>query len=221
MVLPILFWPRQRSGSAIMSLKGSASYYTSVGSGATIDDLHASNFTAEGWFKVPLIGSVQYLFVKGNASSTGWRMMVSASGFLQATVFCATDAGLSGSYVANNRWHFMKMTYDFSTDRKIRLYVDRVLVGTSTASVGAVDSDAASLGFISFNPGSLQGAHGWARWSNIVRPDEYITRWQPPVVDANTVAQWNVVEGSGTAVADSSGNNNNGTINVGTWMKIK
>lgn len=193
-------------------------YNVIVGSGATIDDLHASDFTIEGWFRVPKTGVAQTLCYKGTYGVTGWRMFIGATGLFTASVHCATDAtATSANRYDDNRWHYFKMVYDFTIDRKIRLYVDNVVDGVSGASAGAIDSDAAVVGVISHPASGMTGAHGWIMWSNTPRGAGMFSRSIPRAVDANTMARWIATAGATATLNDDSGNANHGTIANGTW----
>lgn len=205
------------------SLQGSSAFRINVASGVTIDDLHDGALTAEGWFRFPKTGTNQYLFFKGTVATAGWLAYLSTTGTFVGMVICATASAtaISASRYDDNRWHLFKMTFDDGGDRKARLYVDDVLVATSSAGTGLVVSDAALDGYISNVAGGNTGSCGWVRWSNSIRGAGMISRIAPPAPDANTMLQLNMTEGAGTAVADSSGNGNNGTISgTYTWLNV-
>lgn len=201
------------------SVVGSSTYRTNVGSGATIDNLADGAMTGRGWFRIPRTGTIQYLCVKGTPGTTGWYLRAAANG----TLFFCVQAGGNVTVAStitydDNRWHYVRWTFDDGGDRKIRLYVDNDAVRTSAAAANPVDLDAASDGYISFTNNCFQGAHGWIDWSNNIRDvTSVISRITPPTPDANTMAIWLANEGAGTALADTSGNGNNGTIANGTW----
>src|SRR5262249_21748837 len=76
--------------------------------------------------------------------------------------------------------------------------------------------------------GTVDGANGGdlfvgsideVRISNVVRYSGTFTPQTTPFLpDVNTAALWHLDEGSGTSIADLSGNNNNGTLIGGpTW----
>ena len=206
------------------SVQGSASYRANVGSGATIDDLADNAMTVEGWFRAPKLAGLQYLCHKGTPDTNGWYLALNG-GVLYGIVSCATSPANSYSTARydDNRWHYIKATFDDAGDRKIDLFIDNVEVtyGTQTAGVGAIVSDAAGDGSIGRSTGSssLTGAHGWIRWSNVVRGAGMISRATPPAVDGNTVAQWDTNEGAGATLTDSSGNANHGAM-AGTYTWI-
>jgi hypothetical protein len=203
-------------------INGSSSYYANVGSGATIDNLHAHAFTAEGWFRLPRTVAYQYLMYKGE--SVGWCLYL-YDGEISSYVFVTMEspAILYTTVADDNTWRHFAITYDNDGDRKIRLWIDGVLKATSSDAIGTYRSDAANNGFLGgkSTTNGITGAHGWIRWSNSIRYTTTFTpapRGTPPDVDANTVGQWNVTEGSGATIADSSGNANHGSLSGAyTW----
>jgi hypothetical protein len=204
------------------SVQGSANYVATITAAATINDLHDGAFTAEGWFRIPKIANLQTLFLKGSLGVTGWSLYVNVSGTLFARVMCATTSAScnSSSGVADNRWHYIKITWDDADDRKVRIYIDNVLDATSGAGVGAVITDVASNGGIGTGGYPFTGGHGWIRWSNVVRGAGMISRSTPPdETDANTMGQWEADEGAGAVLTDLSGEGNNGAM-AGTYSWV-
>jgi hypothetical protein len=199
------------------SVQGSATYVATITAAATVNDLHASDFTIEGWFRVPKTGVIQHLCYKGTIGTNGWRLRILANGTLEGNVMCATPQTIaSAARYDDNRWHYFKMVYDFTADRKIRLYVDNVADGVSAATAGAIVSDAAVNGFVSHAAQGLTGGHGWVTWSNTPRAAGMFSRSVPRAVDANTMARWVATVGALAVLTDDSGNANNGAM-AGTY----
>jgi hypothetical protein len=184
---------------------GSSNYTAAnTGANAVLNDLHAAAFTIDGWFRVKPTGASQYFFIKGTGS-IGWYFVAHSTNLLQGKVCCATTDAVSTSNVeiTDNLWHYLKMTFDYAGDKKIRLYLDgagELSYSSRITGEGAIDSDAAEVGRV----GNFPGMHGWIRISNIVRGGGLIPRFTPPIVDANTIAQWNVDEGMGTVLSDET-----------------
>lgn len=123
----------------------------------------------------------------------------------------------------DGRIHHIAITYDENGDRRLRGWVDGILIATGWVSVGSYVGDAAGIAYLGcYHPNlyAVDGAVAWVRFSDTVRyADTFIppSRLNPPAVDSNTVAQWNFDDGSGTTLTDSSGNGNHGTITDGVW----
>jgi hypothetical protein len=200
------------------SVIGSTTYRAVVTDAASIQNLHDGAMTAEGWFRIPKNGVQQTLFYKGAYYTNGWGLFVTAAGQLYGFVTCATTyAEVTGGTVDGN-WHLYKMTFDDGGDRKIRIYIDDVLVVTSAAGVGLIISDIGITGIISRDAFGVSGAHGWVRWSNVLRAIAAppIPRSNPPASDGNTVGLWLANEGAGAVLTDSSAFANNGAM-AGTY----
>lgn len=193
------------------------------GSDTSLDDLHAAALTVEAWVRPDTADSWKGFVGKGLWSSVGWMMWVSA-GSVGARVWASTATySTSGAVLSVGEWAHVAMTYDNGGDRKHRLYVNGVLVSTSGAAVGSIVSDAAqSLQIGKNDSNAFNGAIGWVRISDTVRYTTNFTpdaRLAPPVVDGNTVEQWNMDEGTGTTVAAQvSSPTNDGAITDGTWV---
>lgn len=195
-----------------------------AGTEASVDDLHDGAMTIEAWLSGDNSGAPIYFFSKGGEGA-GWSFL-GASGWLTCNVYCATTNATLNVYLPlGAEKHHCAITFDDAGDRKVRLFVDGALVGTSDAGVGAVVSDAAYslyLGAFRNIAYFLSGLFGWCRVSNSVR---YTTTFTPPsrlvypAVDANTVRLFKMNEGSGAAIIDYSANAQNATLANGTWVK--
>lgn len=228
-------WERQwdQEGTPVIpysvEFDGSA---TSVncGSDAGLDDLADAAMTVELWMcpDVPP-GGVNDWLEKGNHAAGWYLMFPSINGAIWANVYCATTNALaqSGNHVLRpyNQWHHVAFTWDDAGDRKVRLYVDGILIDTSDAGVGAVVTDAATNLYIGSRNGTTNYADasvGWARLSNTVRySDTFVppSRLNPPASDGNTIAQYNFREGAGVTLDNIEGTAaRDGTITSGTWL---
>lgn len=197
---------------------------------ASLQDLADAALTIEFWVRPDNLGNTEYFLDKGEAANKGWGIY-QYSGGIRARVQCATtDAVASYDWsgdVANGEWHHVRATFNDGGDRKVRLYLDDVLVVTSGAGVGAIVSDAGVKLYAGCRGGAtyrFTGAMGWIRLSNVVRSSGNGTppsRITPPDADGNTVEQWNLDEGTGTtATALVSSPTNDGTITNGSWIYV-
>lgn len=185
--------------------------------------------TVEGWFRVFAISSANRpLLGKYGPDGHEWVLYVSKDGRAYCVVFNGTGANVAHSaigVIGYNRWTHVAGCYDGS---HIRIFVDggdvtqvsRLAGGTVTNTVQAVRLG----GFIGEAGSGFTGRLGWARVSDVCRypgaPTPLALRGvdQAPVVDANTLAQWNMAEGSGTTVDNAQGNAAyDGVISGGVW----
>lgn len=132
--------------------------------------------------------------------------------------------------VADNNWHHIAVTRNISTGQ-LRLFVDGVLDGSATGPTGDVSYRNGRSTSFPNDPFLVIGAEkhdfapqypsysGWIdelRVSNSIR---YSSTFTPPTLpfttDANTVGLYHFDEGTGNAVADSSGSGSNGTRSFG------
>jgi hypothetical protein len=195
------------------------------GKGNGLDDLTAGAFTAECWFNsaVTAFGNTRYFFRKG--SNTGWEFYIDSSG-IKATVYCQTTSASIQVYIAamnDGLWHHSRFTWDNAGDRKIYLYLDGKLIGTSGAGDGAIKSDAASdmyIGNRASGDRAMLGGLRLARLSTVVRnTGDFYPNESPYVIDANTVAQWNMTTPGNTIVNSEGTVTRNGTLTNGSFTK--
>jgi len=139
-----------------------------------------------------------------------------------------TDATLNVSGIlSTNTWHHVAMTYEDDADDEISLYVDGVLVGTSTNGDGApaaTDTAALIIGGDNSTTANFDGTiddvriYNYARTAEEIRADYnagFAARFGgSPNQDLTRglVGYWNFEEGSGTNANDSSDLNNDGTL---------
>jgi len=202
---------------------------TKIGAGthATVTNLHDGALTAEGWFLAETLPAAQMHFISKGVlgGNNGWYLYYQ-NNLMVAGVECdTTDATAVYSItITDGLWHHVAMTWDDAGDRKVRIYIDRSLVGTSGAGVGVVASDAAvtlSIGCYGNFDRFFDGNVGWCRISDVVRAitTETYTRAVPPSVDANTVRLFKMDEGDGTVIGDSSINDQDATLTSGAWLR--
>jgi len=206
--------------------------YLMLGSEGTLDDIQDNAFTAEGWFKITAsaAGLTRPLIEKVGASAgtVGWGLYYNTAKF-GAQVACLTASAWRefSATPHDSTWHHFALTWDDAGDRKVRIYVDGAEPGSynlqDVTGNGAIKSDAAfqaSIGCAYDTNNRMTGRTGWGRISNTVRYTEAFTpdaRDAPPANDANTLRLFNMDEGTGTTINDSSTNAQDGTLTSGTW----
>ena len=189
------------------------------GSEASIDNLADNALTVEGWFRSNT-SALQYLVSKSSNGSQGWVLYTVSGNSLRAQVSCATTTPIAASTLpSDNTFHHIAFTFDDAGDRKVRLFIDGILVGTSaSAGSGAIVADAAE----ELKVRVIDNLSGWVRISNNVRYTTNFTvpsRSVYPDNDANTVRLYYVNEGTGTTIIDYSTNAQNAILVDGTWVK--
>lgn len=224
------------SVSDIASIKfDDVATHINAGSDSSLDDLHDGAFTAEAWVLGGTSGAAGTIVGKGAWASRGWSfgtfqsldridVQIRSNG-TSINTSTANSVGL-----LNNQWHHVAVTYDDVGDRVAKIWLDGVLVKTSNALTGTVNSDATDdliLGVSVGNNTTFNGNIAWTRISNSVRYTTTFTppsRFSPPAGDINTVAQYNMNEGVGTTVSNNGGANScggsasncNGTLTIGS-----
>jgi hypothetical protein len=169
-------------------------------------------------------------WVKPSTVTAAWRDVIYKGNdnyFLEATStnnsWPAGGGTFNGSYadmfgtaaLAVNTWTHLAVTYDGAT---LRLYVNGVQV-SSRAQTGnlVTSSNPLQIGGDSIYGSYFQGTIDEVRiYNQALSPSEIQADMQTPVVN-RPVAAYSFNAGSGTSVADSSGNGNMGTISGATW----
>jgi hypothetical protein len=143
------------------------------GSDAGLDNLADAAFTAEAWVYPRSYGenNLGYFLTKNAGGAGGWLfgMYVFTTGIWGQIKCAGVDAALTINIPILNAWHHVAMTWDDAADRRIRIFVDGVLVGTSPPGVGAILADAAMDVYIGSEITSsftFDGYIGWSRISN-------------------------------------------------------
>jgi hypothetical protein len=192
------------------------------GSDAKLDNLHDGAMTAEVWAVLKpgtTVGST--LIEKGRSMGSGWGIYMSAATTITARIYTLTSHAIASFvWIPDGKKHLWSMTFDDAGDRKARLYMDRVLVVTSSAAVGAINDDSIRNLFVGNSSAGepILGNIGPVRISNVIRdiPNETWTRETPPAGDANTVLLLAMNEGVGNPV-DTSASPATCTLSNGTW----
>jgi len=211
-----------------------------AGNDSSLIDLHDEAFTAEAWVRADGYGenNTGYILAK-STGAVGWMLYLHnhETNGLIGYVISGTPAGSTAGtdeFSADGLWHHVAMTYDDGGDRTIKLFIDGTEVSSYPNQIVATGDIVSDVG-VDFiignrpdNERAFDGAIAWSRVSNYIRSTGNFTppsRFSPPDGDANTVAQWNMDEGTGTDVSNDGGTsscggtpaNCNGTLSNGTW----
>lgn len=205
------------AATTLWSLKfdGTSSIVT-CGKTNGLDDLADAEFTVEAWVKT--VDASAIIIKKGAYATAGWLCSTVAA-TVRAYILCATTHAFSriSSAVNDDAWHHIVWYFNDGGDRKIYIAVDGVWAAsytTQTAGDGAILTDAALNLIIGENDvgsyGYFAGNLGWIRISNNDRYSHTTNFTSPsratyPTVDANTLAQWNMSEGTGTGIDNVQG----------------
>lgn len=196
-----------------------------VSDNAAIQDLPPSGFTYERWARFPLRSSVDYnafSIDKGNSIRIRENHNSSSGIGISATFDNSPglDARADATYAAtaaafDGDWHHVAITFDGASAPQI--WLDGVEVSAyflQAAPGGSYVSDVGSD--LVFLPDL--GGFGWGvyqqiefGWIRISDTDRYSTSFtpddlcSPPVIDANTVIQFNLAEGAGLTLDNAEG----------------
>lgn len=196
------------------------------GSDASLDDLQAAAFTAEAWVMSYGAGYDAVIGQNNAWAGNGWELVRNNAVW---TARINTDGGFVSAsctvgQTLTNTWQHVAVTYDNLGDRTMRLWIDGVFATTVSQTATTPVKSAASSNLSMSKAGNiLNGKIAWARLSNVVRYAAGFTPPAidaPPAVDANTVEQWNLNEGTGATAAAEVNAVNNGAITDGTWVAL-
>jgi hypothetical protein len=218
--------------------------YITLPAHADFADRSADSFTWEGYFNIIHYGAAVNKSYASGVTESGWYALIS-NATLSFNVYLYNDylwgPAYGGMYVTmpyslvDNTWHHaaFQFYHPAHLHPTYSIYLDGImLTATLSASYpyyGSPGSDAAipitiggRVGGSSY-PFPLDAGTrvGWQRFSNSVRYASNFSPYPldyPPSLDANTLGQWNMTEGSGLALNSVDGNAaKNGTHVNGVW----
>ena len=216
-------------GLSALAFDASEGYYVDCGTDSSLDLANA--ITLEAWVKLdgteayPRIISKQFL--GDNSTSNSCYQLGVRGNKLRFAVGSVFDVYTAGPDIVDDKWHHVVGTYD-KTDTK--MYLDGKLIYHSTAYTSAIRVNAATemtLGASSVTGASpvtdyfMEGKMGRASvWSVALTQAQIRDMMFKNFTDATTtncVAWYQFDEGTSTAVADSTTNNNDGTASSAFW----
>jgi len=197
------------------------------GSGANIDDMPTGDFTAELYFCYTDAVAWNVIAQK-KTGGLGWSLSFGSSNKTLFTTFEFNTTDAASETVANTvqpgRWYHIAVTFDGGTTDTPIIYVNGINRSSySTAGVGVYQADAAQ-NFLASNAATRNFRYGWLRLSDSIRyTDTFVpnSRANPPGNDANAQLLWNMDDGEGTTVTDTSGNAYHGSMSAATsegWL---
>jgi len=191
-----------------------------------LDEVATSNrVTVEAWFKATTDANYRAIFSRGTSWSTGnIYMYMNSAGNVQ---FSMNDLGATvtstTSGLADGKWHHAAATYD---QTNLKLYIDGKLEASSAHNntlntqtngfkIGDRNGDnwIGQIGRVSIWDAALTEA----QIREMLFYDFATADSEATIPDANCIGWWQFDEGTGTAVADSSTNNADGTLNSAAW----
>lgn len=193
---------------------------------ATCGDVPTSGlsaFTAEGWFYLDTVVPVTMgLLAKDGAGGQAWTLATANNSEVMFRVKNALGGTQVAYYrvpLAPGRWYHVAGVY---TGAVVKVYVNGTAGDVAPAQSGLVFtcSQAVEIGRYS-GGGYLDGRCGWARVSSTARyTANFVAPYLPPKVDANTQAQWNFTEGSGSSLDNITGSSTlDGALTGGpSWL---
>ena len=204
--------------------------YVDAGSDTSLDDLTSYTYTA--WIKPDVVNTWLGIIAKDELYAYGSLHIMNPGRLVGYRMYDGTDAQsyspAVGGTISAGSWQHVAMTYDQSGDRKIYLYVDGAEISSyseQTASTGTISTDASETLYIG-KAGAYEfdGIIDDVRiWNRALSPTEISDLYQGnPVSRTGLVGEWLMNEGDGVAVADSSGQGNNGdmTGHAAAWTVI-
>lgn len=177
--------------------------------------------TVEGWFYLDDVTPTQGLVSKDGGTAQDWALYTLNSGQIGFRVKNATGTAQTAIFttgVSEKVWFHAAGVYDGST---VKVYVNGTAGGVAPAQTGnvATSTQVVEMGRYS-GAGYLNGRIGWARISNTARyTANFNVMRLPAKKDANTKAQWNFTEGSGTTLDNIEGTATyDGSVTGATWL---
>lgn len=213
----LLFSGQAKAGDFALSFDGVNDYvavpdHPSLGFGT-------GDFSAELWFKTP--GPPVYImdfFIKiSDDGNSGWGLLFYPSG--KINFWTNNGDTTTGSGYNDNQWHQVVAAREGS---QLKLYMDGVLQSTATENPISNVNVGGSLYiggipiFGTYLPGIIDEVRMYNRALAADEVSEHYTGLFSYELKAN--GKWHFGEGSGTTVADTSGNTNNGTVFGAAWV---
>jgi len=174
-------------------------------------NLSTTAYTIEAWI-YPESGSTYRRLMDYDTTTAAWKVYMTSATTL---VIKVNDSGSASTTVTPETWQHVAFVYASST---MSIYVDGVKTYSSAYSYKPSGTNPFYIGAASGCGAQWSGAIGPIRLSNTARYTDTFTPEWGWTTDSSTVGLWNMTEGSGTTLYDSSSNANNGTLTGGpSW----
>lgn len=177
--------------------------------------------TVEAYVKFDTLSGARGVITKNGATAQDWTLYLNSSGQLAFWIKNNSGVAQTALYTAGlstGVWYHVAGVFNGSV---VRVFVNGVAGGTVPSLTGTVTTSTQAVE-MARNSGAewLDGQIAWARISNSAR---YTTNFNvmrlPAKKDANTIAQWNFTEGSGTKLDNIQGTATyDGTITGAAWL---
>lgn len=217
------------TGSNALSFDGSND---TVDFGDVSSTESASALTWDFWTNPTSLASTKCLLCKFNSDNTqtGWAIETGTTSSDRILIRIPTSTSDGSTYgesgtgmLGNGVWAHIAIVFNgagSANSDRLQLFVNGQpqalsFTGTIPASTQATTSNARA-GNSSDGARFYNGTIDEARISSSVRYTNTFTPLRRYATDTNTIALWHFDEGSGTSVADSSGNGNTGTLGAST-----
>lgn len=203
----------------------SSAEWTSTASVGTVAAADALKFGTASAFTVSFTARITnmtagHVFVKGDNATNEWSLTVHPQ---DANTLCLNRQGLAilSCYPGKlGNWHQYAMTY---ANGAITWYEDGVKKATGSGMIGAGASSSLKVGNYAAGQNHMQGRiDSAAIWSKALADMEIFAIHagdRAPASVGGLVAHWLFDEGSGTTVADSSGNGRAMTLQSVGWAR--
>jgi len=190
----------------------------------------SQDLTIEAWVKPRTTGGWESIVHNmewtggGSPVFSGYSLVIHPGGIIRASIFTGTNnqySIVSPTGISTGTWSHVAMTYEGTT---LSIFINGVLVASQAAS-GAIDYNPSPLGYYigryhdsnesHYFDGEIEEVRLWdvARTEDEIRENMHLTLGG---CDNGLIGYWQMNEGSGTTVADKSGNGHTGTLNGGT-----
>ena len=211
-------WTQGKNGTALQF--DGKNDYVDCGNDASLDI--TDEITIETWVK-PETDSVSYIVSKeileGGTTWYGYRLDQYTGNTVRAHIWTDGDQGrnLSGA-IFLNFWNHIVVTYS-KNEEITKLYVNGILKDDdyTTGNIKIASSINFNIGRSNLSypfDGLIDEVRIYNRALTEAEVKYHYNRGGP-------VAQWDMDEGSGSAINDKSGNGNDGTISGATWAQGK
>ncbi len=180
--------------------------------------------TVEGWFRVLAISTANRPLLSKYAAGHEWALYITRDGRVYFVVWSASGTNTAYSAVGALRYNRLTHLAGCYDGSYCKVFVNGVDVTATSRLAGGVVADTAEVvrigGYIGEVGYGFIGRVGWQRISDVCRyPGSPPGPELPPTVDGNTLAQWNVSEGSGSTLDNAEGTADyDGVITAGAWV---
>lgn len=214
----------QRSLTRPMASLDMASATQFADSGSNVGITGTSAFSMGGWFLFPVLTGNYEMAQNFGASSANnsWYLGSDNTGYITCGLY--GNNGVSSVAVPLRSWIHLVATYSGGAGGTLKIYLNGALIYSSTTGSAGAWAPNITNGLFRMGRSASGTAYNFiGKQSDVFLTDYAITDAQ--VLSAffrgssptSAKLVYKTTEGSGTSLADSSGNSNTGTITNATW----